>query len=130
MSPLLLLDFASTPFEGERPGVGGGESSTLRLSDLALRLLAASAFCARTSCFCFSRSSFSRLFLAAAPRSFVPFLPSNTLSPSGEGLFDASVLLEPVRCLLFEGRRLSKTLALYHFASGNLLFAVITTPFT
>lgn len=106
VSPLPLPGLVSTAFDGERPGVGGGESSTLLRSDLALRLLAASALCAAASCFCLSRSSFSRLFLAAAPRSLVPFLPRMTLSPSGEGLFEASVLLEPVRRLLFDGRRL------------------------
>ena len=105
-------------FAGEIDGVGGGDSaclsanwncrfvtldnspSTLLRSDLAFRLLAASALCAAASCFIFSRISFSRLFRAAAPRSFVPFLPVSVLSVgSGEPLFfeEESEMLEPVR---------------------------------
>ena len=82
--------------------------STLRLSDLAFLLLAASALCAAASCFALSRISFSLLFLAAAPLSFEPFLPVKVLSVSGDWLRleEVSELLVAVRWRLVVGLRL------------------------
>jgi hypothetical protein len=97
------LDFPFTEtvaarcLDGEREGVGGGESifsdqycpssytlgnlehsipSPLLLSDLACLLFAASALAAAACSFCFSLISRSRLFFAAAPRRFcLPLAP-------------------------------------------------------
>ncbi len=81
--------------------------SPLLRSDRAFRLFAASARCAACCSFCFSRSSFSRLFRAAVPRNLLLLLAPDLLlgsSPDGSGdwlcfetVEDES---EPVRCRL------------------------------
>jgi hypothetical protein len=120
----LVLPLACAALEGERLGVGGGESSKCQFhdaisdrqiqhipspllrSDRAFRLLAASARCAACCSFCLSRSSFSRLVRAAAPLSFCdPFLAallaSSLAAGSGDSLCLDSVSEEcdPVRSL-------------------------------
>jgi hypothetical protein len=78
--------------------------SPLLRSDRAFRLLAASARCAACCSFCLSRSSFSLLLRAAAPRSFCVVDPkilaaSSVAVGSGDSLcFDmVSDECEPVR---------------------------------
>jgi hypothetical protein len=101
-------------FEGEREGVGGGESggvsmrtcpweglsipSPLLLSDLALRLFAASALAAARSALCLSRISFSLLLRAAAPlRVLLLLLPVSPLLGDWLRAFEEAEEEEAVR---------------------------------